>query len=123
MPKDRANSKPPIILAPSNSAEAAVTVPDSMAVRYAAHMAIPTMPTSMGFSVRSHKIPMASAQKITMDRPPKIESKGISITFNGSFANMQVPSSTQVGFSASANASGVIAPIVRKSIRFRLNDM
>ena len=57
---------------------------------------------------------------MTMDKPPKIESKGISITLSGSLANIQVPSSTQVGFSASANA-GAIAPSVRTAIRFRLN--
>ena len=78
MPKDRANNKPPINLAPSNSADCCATKSCSMAVRYAAHMAIPTMPTSMGFSVLNHKIPIASAQKITIDRPPNIESKGMS---------------------------------------------
>jgi len=49
---------------------------------------------------------------MTILRPPKILSKGINITLRGSFANIQVPNSTHVGFSAVANAVGIV-PINR----------
>ena len=123
MPRLSANSKEPIILAPSNSAEAAGTVPVSIAVRYAAHMAIPTMPTNIGFSVRNHKIPTPNAQKITIDKPPNIESKGRSIVLSGSVAQGHVPSSKHSGSSALAKASWDATPITATDIMFRLNAM
>lgn len=52
---------------------------------------------------------------MTILRPPKILSKGINITLSGSFANIHVPSSTHVGFSAVARAVGIVP--INKTIR------
>ena len=119
MPKLRANNKDPIILAPSNSAEAAGTAPVSIAVRYAAHILIPTKPTSIGFSVRSQRIPTPNAQKITIERPPNMESKGISIVLSGSVAQGHVPNSKHSGSSADAKTNGSVIT----DMMFRLNIM
>ena len=97
---------------------AAGIVPAEMADIYAAHITTPTTPTSCGFSVRSHKIPITSDQKMINDKPPNMVSNGFSITFSGSLANIQVPSSTHVGFSGVAFAIGSKAATL---IRFRLN--
>ena len=113
-----ANNKPPIPNPALNSDEACGIVPLAIADIYAAHITTPTIPTSCGFSVRNHKIPSMSDQKMIIDKPLNILSKGISITFKGSFANIQVPSSTHVGSSAVAFAIGIIAAT---PIRFRLN--
>ena len=115
MPKLNANSRAPIIRAPSNSGLGCGTVPVSIAVRYAAHMLIPTRPTSIGFSVRSHKIPTASAQKITSESPPNMESKGSSIVLSGSVAQGHVPNSKHCGCCSCANTMLSTSPPTKRT--------
>lgn len=92
IPTDRAKSVAPIILAVSNSADG-VRAPRF--ARYVPVIATPIMPTSGGFCVRNQSIPTIKAQKITIDNPPNIDSKGNNIVPNGLDGKSQVPNCQQ----------------------------